>query len=232
MLRLAAAVVFAGLLAQPAAAAELVVQNDSTVGGTPSTVANFFIPGESTAAWLTASCSGNIVAARVYWASPFGSQPASLEQQITLYAGGSFPVPGGVLAQIPGPTLLDGVMNEYRFLDPPSDTVPLSVPITAGQVFVVSIQFLNQSSGNPFAPSVTYDNDGCQSVANAVDVLPGGWSDACPLGVTGDWVIRAVIDCAEPLPVASAWTRALMIAALLSLGAFTVAARRGIHPQG
>ena len=98
-------------------------------------------------------------------------------------------------------------------------------------MFAVSLQFVNQSATNPFAPSVTYNTDGCQTGANAVDVLPGGWIDACLAGVTGDWVIRAVIDCTESLPVASPWTRIGMIAVLLSLGVFTLAARRDVHSQ-
>ena len=39
----------------------------------------------------------------------------------------------------------------------------------------------------------------CQATKNAVFVLPGGWFNACALGVTGDWVIRLVIDC-NPCP--------------------------------
>ena len=111
---------------------------------------------------------------------------------------------GGGNAVIVAPTLTADVMNEYRFLDPPTDAIPLSVPVSAGQSFVVSLLLLNQSAGGaPFAPSVVYDQDGCQPGTNAVDVIPGGWSDACPLGVTGDWVIRAVVDCDEvPVPLA------------------------------
>jgi hypothetical protein len=198
--RLVPFLALAALLASssPGEAAEVVESNDSTAAGIPSTVANLFVVGESTAAWLTASCTGDIVAMQVYWASQFGGQPPQLEQALTLFAAGIFPTPGATLASIPGPTFADGVVNEFRFLDPPVNSVPLQVPIVSGQGFVVSTQFANQSAGNPFASSVTYDQDSCQAGANAVDVIPGGWNDACPLGVTGDWVIRAVIDCAQP----------------------------------
>jgi hypothetical protein len=181
--------------------AEVVHLNDSTVGGTPSTVANVFIPGESAASWLTASCNGDIVAMQVYWASQFGGAPTQVEQALTLFSAGTFPTPGASLASIPGPTLSDGVMNEFRYLDPPINSIPLQIPVSSGQDFVVSVQFFNQSSGNPFAPSVTYDQDGCQTGANTADVIPGGWFDACLLGVSGDWVIRAIVDCEEPPPV-------------------------------
>jgi len=64
-------------LLNPAAArsAEVVISNDASVGGIPSTVANFFIAGERAASTLTSSCTGDVVAAQVYWVSQFGSAP-------------------------------------------------------------------------------------------------------------------------------------------------------------
>jgi hypothetical protein len=190
-----------------ATGAEVVVFNDSTANGLPSTVFNTFLAGESIASWFTASCSGDIVGARIYWASQFGGGPGSTEASISFFGAGTFPTPGSLLqnqgganAVVTAPTLLDGVMNEPRFLDPPVDSVPLRVPVTLGQTFAVSLKLFSTNSGNAFAPSVVADQDGCQGLTNAVDVMPGGWNDACPLGVTGDWVIRAVIDC-SPLSV-------------------------------
>lgn len=210
----------------PAFAAEVVVLNDSTVGGTPSTVANVFLAGESTASYLTSTCDGDIVAAQVYWTSQFGGQPTQVEQMLSIFGAGVFPAPGAVLqnegggnAEILGPQLVDGIMNEFRFLDPPTNAVPMKVPVTTGQVFAVSLQFVNQSSGNPFAASVVYDQDGCQAQTNAAFVIPGGWNDACPLGITGDWVIRAVIACDEVVPPPSA-----IVPALGARGAFALAA--------
>jgi hypothetical protein len=113
-------------------AAEVVVANDSTVNGIPSTPGNFFLAGEETAAWLTSPCNGDVVAAQVYWTSAFGGNPPSQEADIALYAGGSFPTPGPILisqgggnAVVLGPALSDMAMNEFRFLDPPADTQPL-----------------------------------------------------------------------------------------------------------
>lgn len=62
------------------------------------------------------------------------------------------------------------------------------------------MEVFNQSSGDIFAPTFVYDLDGCQANRNAVDVSPGGWFDACLVGVTGDWMIRAVVDCTEATP--------------------------------
>ena len=207
-------------------AAEVTESNDSTLGGVPSTPFANFLAGESTAAWLTASCTGDIVAAQVYWASQFGAAPSQIEQSISIFGSGTHPTPGAVLvnqggasAVVVGPTLFDGVMNEFRHLDPPVNATPLRVPIAAGQSFVVSLEFLNQSSGGaPFSPAPTADQDGCQALKNAVDVLPGGWSDACVLGVTGDWVIRAVIDCQPAVPASNARSTAILIAVLAAMG--------------
>jgi uncharacterized repeat protein (TIGR01451 family) len=46
---------------------------------------------------------------------------------------------------------------------------------------------------------VVRDTDGCQAGRNAIfaELAPGTnvWFSACALGVQGDWVIRAVVDC-------------------------------------
>jgi hypothetical protein len=173
-----------------AGGAEIIVQNDSVPPGTPLPT---FLPGERVAAWLTSPISGNIVGVQVWWDSQLGGNPAQMETAITVSAAGAFPTPGAALATVVGPTLSDGVLNEFRHLDPPTNLIPLSVPVAAGQTFVVDLEFFNQSSGNPLASSIEIDNDGITPGRNSVFVLPGGWMDAGPLGVTGDWGIRAII---------------------------------------
>ncbi|MBW2271205.1 MAG: hypothetical protein JRH16_21855 [Deltaproteobacteria bacterium] len=208
-------------------AAEITEFNDSTSNGTSSTPLNAFLAGESTAVWLTASCTGDIAAVEVYWASQFGGAPSQIEFAVSLFSTGTHPTPGAVMinqgganAVVWAPTLLDGVMNQFRFLDPPANTTAMSVPIVAGQQFVVSLEFINQSSGGaPFAPAPTIDQDGCQPLTNAVDVIPGGWLDACPQGVTGDFVIRAVVDCqASAVPVSNEWSSPVLVAMLAVIG--------------
>ncbi len=183
-------------------AAEVIAQNDSATDGSAATPCNCFIPAERVAAYLTAPVDGEIVGVQILWKSVLGGAPPSVEAAITISAAGAFPVPGAVMqsggavnAVIPGPTLIDGAFNEFRFLDPPTDTVSIAVPVSQGQQFVVDLELLNQTSGTgPFGPDVAWDADGCQSGKNAIFVVPSGWNDACLLGVTGDWVIRAIID--------------------------------------
>ncbi len=218
--------------APPAGAAEITVQNDTAPPGTPC---NCFIPGESTAAWLTATCTGEIVAVQARWRSAVGGSPQQMEDSIRIQGAGTFPTPGSTLlnqggspAIVVAPTLTDGIVNEFRFLDPPSNTVPLDVPVTSGQSFVVAFKYFNQSSGGaPFAPDLVYDADGCQASRNAVDVSPGGWSDACTLGVPGDWALRAVIDCDPSLvPAGSRWGAIGLALLLLAAGSLGAARRR------
>jgi hypothetical protein len=42
---------------------------------------------------------------------------------------------------------------------------------------------------------VVNDADGCQAGRNTIDAIGLGWISSCLLGVGGDWVIRAVVDC-------------------------------------
>lgn len=199
--------------------AEVVTQNDSApaAGGGVSLPA--FVPGENAAVWLTAAKAGDIVAVQVDWRSMFGGAPSSIETAIYVFRAGTFPTPGPLVATITTPTLFDGMLNEYRHLDP-GLTIPLQVPVAAGEVFVVAIEFLNSNAGgSPFVPSVTYDADGCQLGLGSVLPMPGPWTDTCLLGVPGDIVIRAVIDEPPIVPSATGWQ--LVLAGTLMLGVGT-----------
>ena len=187
------------LLGSTAHATEVLLRNDTLpVGGANNPLLSF-VPGEQTASWLTAPGAGSIVGVQVQWGSLFGGLPASQEMAINIYAGGAFPTPGPLLGQIPGPFLVDGSNNEFRHLDPPTNNVPINFPIASGQSVVVALEYFNNNSGGgPFVPGVEFDTDGnIQANRNAVFVIPGGWFDAIPLGVVGDFGIRAIF---QPVP--------------------------------
>jgi hypothetical protein len=176
---------------------EVVLQNDSVPSPGAGTPLLSFVPNEMAAAWLTTPVAGDLVGVQILWDSQFGGNPQSLELGIHIFAGGTFPTPGALLATVVGPLLSDTTVNEFRHLDPPTNAVPLQIPVTAGQALVVALEFLNQSSGNMFASGVEHDLDGCQAGKNAAFAIPGGWIDACGAGVTGDWAIRAIV---KPVP--------------------------------
>ncbi len=174
-------------------AAEITVQNDSLLPGDDGNIQAGFVGSESAAVWLTAPCDGNIVAIQVFWRSLTGGTAQVLGEWIKVYDGGAFPQPGAELELLEGPLLTDGVLNEFRFLDEFS-TVPISIPVTAGQTFVVSYKF--SEAPDPFnGPSLVTDVNGCQPGKNAIEAQGLGWISSCLLGVTGDFVIRAVVDC-------------------------------------
>lgn len=176
-------------------AAETTVANDTLIAGGTGTIQAGFDPPESAAAWLTSPCNGDIVAVQVFWRSVIGTEPQSIEDSITIFNGGIFPTPGPTLETIVGPVMTDGVFNEFRFLDE-NMVIPLIVPVSTGQTFIVSFKFLNDPN-QILGPSVVDDANGCQAGKNAIDANGLGWFSACALGVSGDWVIRAVVDCQE-----------------------------------
>lgn len=209
-------------LAPWASANTVTLQNDAGLPGTPCTC---FISGEEVGAWLTSPCDGTLTAVEIGWASQFGGAPDSTETAIRVYDGTTFPTPGAVLqnadtspAQILGPTLSDGGINQFT---------GFNVPITSGQTVAASLEFFNTNDGNQFAASVVSDGDGCQNGLNAANAIPGGWNDACLLGVPGDWIIRAVVDCDKGIDVPAASDWGLILMALVVLGGGSIAFRRG-----
>jgi hypothetical protein len=147
-----------------------------------------FVEGEQAGAVLTAPVDHyplEILRIGVGWGSLYGGNPAQIEQAIHVYAGG-LPNPGAPVFTLTGPQLTDGVINEFNI-----EPLPGEVAIASGP-FTVTLEFLNDNSGNYYVPTVVHDGNGCQAGKNAVFAIPGGWTDACALGVTGDWVFYVV----------------------------------------
>jgi hypothetical protein len=184
------------LVAGPALAVEQTVQNDSVVNFGQAVIVGDFVPGEVAAARLTSPCDGTIVAVQVLWLEGTPGHLPSIENAIYIWNGNTFPTPGTELAFLESPLLTPGYWNEYRYLDE-AQTIPISVPVTAGQQFYVGLQFANPTDVGGGGPSVVRDVDGCQTGKNALYALPGGWLDFC-IYLLGDLAIRAVIDCPGP----------------------------------
>jgi hypothetical protein len=117
------------------------------------------------------------------WGSVGGGAPDQLEDSINVYAGG-LPNPGAAVFTLPGPVLTDGVINEF-------DIEPFGAPVINSGPVTVTIRLLNDSS--IFDPAPVHDGNGCQGGGrNVVFAVPGGWMNACSLGVTGDWLVHIV----------------------------------------
>jgi uncharacterized repeat protein (TIGR01451 family) len=183
-------------LATPVHAVEVTVQNDSLSGFGSAVVVGGFATGEKAGSWLTSPCDGNVRAVQVFWRSQTGTSGETIHSAIEIFRAGTFPSAGALALTIGGPVLTDSVLNEYRYLDE-NQTLPVVVPVVANETFVVSLQF--DGAIGAADPSVVRDVDGNQSGRNAILANFGGnftWFDSALLGVGGDWVIRAVVDCA------------------------------------
>ena len=209
------ALLIVALAATATSASEIVLQNDSvpqTGSGNPLLA---FLPNEQAATWHVAPAAGNIVGVQVQWDSLVGTNTGALELFVNVYLGGTFPTPGALAAQVVGPSLNDGSNNEMRHLNPPTNTIPLNVPVTAGQTVVVALEFANASNPAPFGSGVEIDQDGIQLGKNSIFAQPGGWAAAGPVGVTGDFGIRAVFAFV-PEPTSAALLYGCLAALCLS----------------
>jgi hypothetical protein len=183
-----------------ARAAEVTVQNDRLADGGTAAIQAGFVAGETAAAWLTSPCTGRIVAVQVFWRSTTGTAGVEIHDSITVRAAGAFPTPGapllsnGAPTELIGPAMQDGGLNEFRFMDK-NNLIPIDVPVTQGQVFVVTFTFAENPG--PQGPSLATDINGCQNGKNSIDEISFGWFNLCFFGVSGDLVIRAVVDCDE-----------------------------------
>jgi hypothetical protein len=147
-----------------------------------------FVAGEEAGAVLDAPAAHypiEILRVGIGWGSQFGGAPQSLEQAIKIYPN-ALPDPGTPLFTLLGPALNDGFINEFDLEPLPGDI------LVNGGPFTVTLQFANDNVGNPFAPTMVHDGNGCQPGKNVVKAIPGGWSDACQLGVGGDWQVYVV----------------------------------------
>ncbi len=174
-------------LGTSSSAQQVVLQNDSVTDFGNVTIQAGFVGGEKAAAWLTSSCDGSIVAVQILLLSTSGTAPDALEDSIKINDAGVFPIPGAVeLASISGPQLSDGFFNEFL--------LPAPVPVLQGSTYVVTLVF--DAAPLPNGPSVVTDTDGCQDGKNGIFAIPPvAWFSSCLLGVTGDFAIRAVVEC-------------------------------------
>lgn len=168
-------------------------------GGTGGTVVqnDGFLPGQS-AGFQSGFVAGETAAARLLPSGPYPLQVTAVRflfggatgtRTITLHVWDD---PAGNAA--PGTELYSGDFQVTASDNALQELDLTAAALTVNGPFRVGIEF--QHSG---APSVARDNDGITSGRNFVDVMGFGWVDAASLGVTGDWIIRAVVDAPPPV---------------------------------
>ena len=179
-----------------AGASEVTIKNDSLTDFGSAAIVWGFVTGEMAGSWLTSPCDGNLVAVQIFWRSPSGTSADVIGNAIHIYRSGTFPDPGVEAQTIGGPVLQDNALNEWRYLDD-SSTLPLIVPVTLNETMVVAFEFADSPQAG-VDPSVVRDADGNTSGRNTIYANLGSsfaWLDSASLGVNGDWVIRAVVNC-------------------------------------
>ena len=160
--------------------------------GAGSVACPCFVPGEEAGATFTIPADHlpiEILQVGIGWGSQFGGAPQTLEESINIYEAG-LPNPGGRIFSLEGPLMTDGFINQFDLEPLPGEIMVNSTAVS------VTLTFLNQNAGNIFAPSIVHGGAGCSPGQNLVYASPGGWADACLLGVTGDWVVELVY-CAK-----------------------------------
>ena len=167
--------------------------------GTQSIAVPGFVSGEEGAAVFQAPAAHypiEILRIQIHWGSQLGGAPQSLEGAIKLYEGAP-PSPTQIF-DLPGPVLTDGVINEFDISLIPGDKIIDSGP------FTVSLSFLNAST--LFGPSMVLDGAGCIPGQNYVFAIPGGWTDLCSFGASGNWKL-SVVYCSVLPPVGDQFLR-------------------------
>ena len=130
-----------------------------------------------------------IIRIGVAWGSVLGDTPNTIQSALHIYENG-LPNPGARLASLEGPAFIDGFVNEFNLEERGG------VRIESGP-FTVTMEFMDTNAEMLTAASMVHDGDGCQPGKNVVKAIPGGWSDACALGLSGDWVMHVVYRSAN-----------------------------------
>lgn len=190
-----------------AARAEIIVKTDSL----PETGTGEHIEGVPAGAriatLLTAPVDGTIVGVQILWGSLSGNAGPSQEAAIRISSFDLSPyTPVATLATINSPTLIDGAVNEYRFLDPTTNLIPLAVPISAGTSFFVDLELANANTGTD-PPFILLDGDGDQGTNSATFNGALWFPFTLAIRGGGDLGIRAII---QPVPEPSSCVLAAM----------------------
>ena len=181
------------LVGHLANASEIILRNDASpaVGKLGSIDA-----GTRLGVLLTVPSDGTIVGVKILWGSANGGAAPSQQAAISISSDTLLNPPNAPLAQILSPTLIDGGANEFRYLDPGVNSQPLSVPVFAGQILMVDLQYATSVPNS--GPGIWYDA-ALQLGKNALYIpnLTPYWVDAQLGSLAGDLGIQAIF---QPVP--------------------------------
>jgi hypothetical protein len=206
------------LLAAPALADVKVYQNDSLppAGGTIACQAGF-APNEIGAAVFTVPpADGKVLLLQAqFWAcdgSGLGFATARPVQVHVYPAGG--PNPGTASYVSPTLSAVPGFLNLWPL-------EPENLSFNPGNTFTVGVKLLPGGLFQNFTVLST-DADGCQPGKSLIFAVPGGWTDACTLGVSGDMFVRARVLTEGPVVYGAGTAGTPGVPAIGSSGAWMI----------
>lgn len=177
----AAAALLVGLSASTAHAEEIELKYDGFVDGGQATCQQGFATGDEGA--VTFSHDADYQLAKVQFL--FCGADTTETVTIVVYRDTGGAVPGEVVFQ--GDYPIQGsaeALNEINFLAE-------NLVFSAGESFRFAVRLQHDGP-----PGLGNDTDGTSmgGVNWIYDTLSGSWADSSGFGVTGDWIVRAVID--------------------------------------
>lgn len=170
------------VLAWATNAAAVELKNDSFIAGASVAYQAGFVSGEAGATKLTSPyANGKVQAIRLL----FGGATSMQTVTLTIFEDSAGTSPGAVIYT--GDFSITGANDTMQELDLSTENV------SVGTAFRVAITF--QHAG---APSIATDTDGLNANLNFLLLQGTGWVGASTVGLSGDWVIRAVVEDNTP----------------------------------
>ena len=176
-------------LAHPAAADVKTYANDSLpmLGGTVACQAGFVTNEIGAAVFSVPPADGRVLLLEAQWWVCDGSGlglagPRPMSVQVF---GSGGPDPGLPSYASPAVSASPGFLNTWPLEGEGQSFGP-------GEDFTLGIQLLDGGLFGLFTVLAT-DVDGCQPGKNLIFAIPGGWTDACSFGVSGDLIVRVKV---------------------------------------
>lgn len=157
--------------------------NDTWQDGQPLAFQGGFVSGEMAAVRLDPNQPGSFPLSSVHFF--FGSTTSMQEIRLHIWQDGGGTNPGAEL--FAENYVLTGSESAWQMIDLSNEN------ITIDGTFRVGIEFTHSGY-----PSVSRDSDGINTGRNFIYASDGNWYDSSLFGLTGDWIVRAVIDGGGP----------------------------------
>jgi len=196
-----------------ASAADVLLKNDRLIEGGTVRPQFGFINNEIGAATFDIPYSMfpiRVKQIHVFWQSQFGFDLPSVQEGVYVWRGGMTSNTTGtftLLYESDPVQMTDGGMN---VVDISNDRLDIDAVGTGPQRLTFGLKFADAPGGNPLRATLVTDNNGCGCTGPFATQVCGqkinpinssiGWRDGCSYGLSGNFVIRAVITSLATCP--------------------------------